>query len=358
MKGKIVEVKQFIQRYLIFSAATVISVTLTLLLSVMEFLWLGDLNPTRSLISLLILFVTTYLMVQYVVKQFIYKKIKLIYKTIHNLKTPKSRLKAMLKEDVEALDAVNKDVVSWAETKQQEIQLLRDQEEYRREFLGNVSHELKTPIFNIQGYIHTLLDGGLEDEDINRKFLLRADKSVERMISVVEDLDVISRLESGQLELNIKRVNIVDLAKEVMEMEEMKAEKRNISISFNEKYDRPIHVMADGNQIRQVYINLLDNAINYGSKNGSIKLRFYDMDQHILCDVADDGLGIDPKHLPRLFERFYRVDKSRDRHAGGTGLGLSIVKHIIEAHGQTINVRSKIGDHSGTTFSFTLKKTN
>lgn len=348
--------KQFIQRHLIFSAATVISVTLTLLLSLLEIVWFGDFNPTKLVVSLLILFTSAYLMIQYVVNQFIYKKIKLIYKTIHNLKTPKSKLKEMVKEDVDALDAVNKDVVSWAETKQQEIQSLREQEEYRREFLGNVSHELKTPIFNIQGYIHTLLDGGLEDKDINRKFLLRADKSVERMISVVEDLDVISRLESGQLALEIQPTNIVELAKEVMEMEEMKAEKRNITITFNEKYDKPINVMADGHQIRQVYINLLDNGINYGSKNGTIKLRFYDMDEHILCEVADDGPGIQPKHLPRIFERFYRIDKARDRHAGGTGLGLSIVKHIIEAHGETINVRSKVGENSGTSFSFTLKK--
>ena len=179
---------------------------------------------------------------------------------------------------------------------------------------------------------------------------------MERMISVVEDLDVISRLESGRLELNIQRFNIIELVKEVMEMQEMKAEKRNISISFNEKYDKPIYVMADGDQIRQLYINLLDNSIKYGSQNGSIKLRFYDMDQNILCDVADDGPGIEPKHLPRLFERFYRVDKARDRHTGGTGLGLSIVKHIIDAHQQTINIRSLVGDNSGTTFSFTLKK--
>ena len=262
----------------------------------------------------------------------------------------------MLLEDSDALETVNQDVISWAENKQEEIQLLRDQEEYRRDFLGNVSHELKTPIFNIQGYVHTLLDGGLEDEEINRKFLIRADKSVERMISVVEDLDVISRLESGRLELNLQRINIVDLVKEVMEMEEMKAGKRNIAIRFNEKYDKPIYVMADDDQIRQVYINLLDNAIKYGSQDGTIKLRFYDMDQNILCEVADDGPGIAPRHLPRLFERFYRVDKARDRHAGGTGLGLSIVKHIMDAHKQTINVRSLVGDNSGTTFSFTLKK--
>ncbi len=295
-------------------------------------------------------------MVRYVVNEFVYEKIRLIYKTIHNLKTPKSELKKRLKEDPGILESVNTEVVSWAETQQQEIQTLRDQEAYRRDFLGNVSHELKTPIFNIQGYVHTLLDGGLEDEEINRKFLKRADKSVERMISVVEDLDVISRLESGRLELNVQRINIVELAKEVIEMEEMKADKRDISIKFNEKYDKPIYVMADGDQIRQVYINLLDNSIKYGSQDGTIKLRFYDMDENILCEVADDGPGIEAKHLSRLFERFYRVDKARDRHAGGTGLGLSIVKHILEAHGQSINVRSLTGENSGTTFSFTLKK--
>ena len=295
-------------------------------------------------------------MVRYVVNEFVYEKIRLIYKTIHNLKTPKSELKKRLKEDPGILESVNTEVVSWAETQQQEIQTLRDQEAYRRDFLGNVSHELKTPIFNIQGYVHTLLDGGLEDEEINRKFLKRADKSVERMISVVEDLDVISRLESGRLELNVQRINIVELARDVIEIEEMKAEKRDISIKFNEKYDKPIYVMADGDQIRQVYINLLDNSIKYGSQDGTIKLRFYDMDENILCEVADDGPGIEAKHLSRLFERFYRVDKARDRHAGGTGLGLSIVKYILEAHGQSINVRSLTGENSGTTFSFTLKK--
>jgi two-component system phosphate regulon sensor histidine kinase PhoR len=351
-------VKDFIQRNLISSAAFVISVTLTLVFSILELVWFGNFNFSKSAISLLILFVVAYIMIGYVVNQFIYEKVKLIYKTIRNLKTTKSEIKSMLREDRGALETVNQDVISWAENKQKEIQLLRDQEEYRRDFLGNVSHELKTPIFNIQGYVHTLLDGGLEDEEINRKFLIRADKSVERMISVVEDLDVISRLEAGILELNIQRINIIELAKEVMEMEEMKAEKRNITIRFNERYDKPIYVMADADQIKRVYINLLDNGIKYGSADGSIKLRFYDMDQNILCEVADDGSGIEPKHLPRLFERFYRVDKARNRHTGGTGLGLSIVKHIIDAHKQTINVRSLVGGNSGTTFSFTLKEAN
>lgn len=329
---------------------------LTIVLSLLDFFVFDGFNSGRALVTFIVTLSGAYFMVRYVVNEFVYEKIRLIYKTIHNLKTPKSELKKRIIEDVDILESVNTEVVSWAENQQQEIQNLREQEEYRRDFLGNVSHELKTPIFNIQGYVHTLLDGGLEDEEINRKFLKRADKSVERMISVVEDLDVISRLESGRLELNKQRLNIVELAKEVIEMEEMKAEKRGISIKLSEKFERPIYVMADGDQIRQVYINLIDNSIKYGSRNGSIRLRFFDMDENILCEVADDGPGIEAKHLPRLFERFYRVDKARDRHAGGTGLGLSIVKHIIEAHGQTINVRSIQGENAGTTFSFTLKK--
>lgn len=333
-----------------------VAAVLTVILSLADFFLFDSFHSGKALITFGVTFGGAYFMVRYVVNEFIYEKIRLIYKTIHNLKTPKSELKKRLQEDPDILESVNTEVVSWAETQKQEIQTLRDQEAYRRDFLGNVSHELKTPIFNIQGYVHTLLDGGLEDEEINRKFLKRADKSVERMISVVEDLDVISRLESGRLELNVQRINIVELAKEVIEMEEMKAEKRDISIKFNEKYDKPIYVMADGDQIRQVYINLIDNSIKYGSQDGSIKLRFYDMDENILCEVADDGPGIEEKHLSRLFERFYRVDKARDRHAGGTGLGLSIVKHILEAHGQSINVRSLTGENSGTTFSFTLKK--
>lgn len=333
-----------------------VAAVLTVILSLADFFLFDSFHSGKALITFGVAFGGAYFMVRYVVNEFIYEKIRLIYKTIHNLKTPKSELKKRLQEDPDILESVNTEVVSWAETQKQEIQTLRDQEAYRRDFLGNVSHELKTPIFNIQGYVHTLLDGGLEDEEINRKFLKRADKSVERMISVVEDLDVISRLESGRLELNVQRINIVELAKEVIEMEEMKAEKRDISIKFNEKYDKPIYVMADGDQIRQVYINLIDNSIKYGSQDGSIKLRFYDMDENILCEVADDGPGIEEKHLSRLFERFYRVDKARDRHAGGTGLGLSIVKHILEAHGQSINVRSLTGENSGTTFSFTLKK--
>ncbi|MFT4595672.1 MAG: two-component system phosphate regulon sensor histidine kinase PhoR, partial [Psychroserpens sp.] len=331
------------KRNLIFRSSLVLALAATAFVVALDFLFTQGVNPVKSAIVFVGLFGASYFAFRLVVNEFIYQKIKLIYKTIHNLKTPKQELKTMLKEDLNVLDTVNEDVVSWAENKQQEIQSLKDQEEYRREFLGNVSHELKTPIFNIQGYIHTLLDGGLEDEAINRKFLIRADHSVDRMISVVEDLEEISSLESGRVELKLEDINVVELAREVIEMQEMKASDRNMEIKLGATYDRPINVLADSNQIKQVYTNLLDNAIKYGNENGSIILRFYDMDQNTLCEVADNGPGIAEHHIPRLFERFYRVDKARDRHAGGTGLGLAIVKHIIEAHEQTINVRSNIG---------------
>jgi len=300
--------------------------------------------------------VAAYFSMVYVINAFIYERIRVIYKTMNSQRPTKENLRKEVRENVDIIDKVNRDVVTWADRQRDEIQSLKDQEEFRREFIGNVSHELKTPIFNIQGYIHTLLDGGLEDGEINRKFLQRADKSVDRMISVVNDLETISKLESSQIVLNVTRVNLLDIAKEIIELQEMKAEKRDIELRFNKKYDKPVVVMADADRIKQVYINLVDNSIKYGSAGGHIELRFYDMDEHILCEVADDGSGIEEKHIPRLFERFYRVDKARDRNAGGTGLGLSIVKHIIEAHGETISVRSTTGDDSGTTFSFTLKK--
>jgi len=341
---------------LAFRSSAVLAVSVTTALGLMDFLLWNQFNIICSIIELPLIFIGSFLVIRFVVNNFIYSKIRLIYKTIRNLKTPFTELKQIISEEEDALEMVNREVVSWAETKQQEIETLRDQATYRREFLGNVSHELKTPIFNIQGYIHTLLDGGLEDDNINRKFLRRADKSVDRMISVVEDLEVISKLESGRLELKMKPINIVELAKEVMEMLEMKANNRHISLTFNIAYNSPILVLADASQIKQVYVNLLENAIKYGAKNGSILLRFYDMDENLLCEVADDGDGIEPHHIPRLFERFYRVDSARDRNAGGTGLGLAIVKHIIEAHEQTINVRTQTGENSGTTFSFTLKK--
>lgn len=306
------------------------------------------------LILIAVLFSLNYLLAYYLVEKFIHKKIKVIYKTIHNLKLGKDSVPEDLKMNTDILSKVNKDVVDWATNKKAEIEQLKSMEQYRKEFIGNVSHELKTPIFNIQGYLLTLLEGGLDDPRINRDYLQRAERSVERMITIVEELDTITKLESGQMKLNIEKFDIVALTKEVFEQSEIHAKSKNIKLTFHKNYEKPIWVKADRERIRQVLTNLIVNSIKYGKENGTTDVRFYDMDDNLLIEVADDGIGINEKHLPRLFERFYRVDQSRSRDMGGSGLGLAIVKHIIEAHKQTINVRST--EHVGSTFSFTLSK--
>jgi two-component system phosphate regulon sensor histidine kinase PhoR len=228
--------------------------------------------------------------------------------------------------------------------------------EFRKEFLGNVSHELKTPIFNIQGYIHTLLDGAIDDQDVNKSFLGKAARSADRLSDLVADLLEISQLESGELMMEPERFDINALVKDVYEQFEVKAKDRGISLLIKDGCNSPFYVFADRYRIRQVLVNLFINSIKYGNEFGTTTAAYYDMDENILIEVADNGNGISQEHLPRIFERFYRVDKSRAREAGlgGTGLGLAIVKHIIEAHQQTVNVRSTEG--KGTTFGFTLQK--
>lgn len=341
-------------RNLAFLTAILVSLLFSALLGAADHYFFGGMNGMRLFAMGTVLAIITFVVVHYVLIDFIYEKVKVVYRTISLVKNPTKDLKERISDERDILGSVNQQVLTWAEERNREVQDLRDMELYRREFLGNISHELKTPIFNIQGYLHTLLDGGLEDPEVNRKYLKRADRSVERMISLVEDLDLISKLESGRLSLNQQRFNVVELVREVIDMQEQKADRRKVRIRLNKKYERPIMVMADPDRIRQVYINLIDNAIKYGSAEGTIELRFYDMEPNVLCEVADDGPGIEAEHLPRLFERFYRTDKARAREQGGSGLGLSIVKHIIEAHGQGINVRSQTGEGSGTTFAFTL----
>lgn len=305
-------------------------------------------------VLLIVLFVVNYFLSFYLVEKFIHKKIKVIYKTIHNLKLSKDSVPEDFKMDTDILNQVNKDVVDWASNKKEEIEQLKLMEQYRKEFIGNVAHELKTPIFNIQGYILTLLEGGLDDARINRDYLQRAERSVERMITIVEELDTITKLESGQMKLNFEKFDIVALTKEVFEQSEIHAKSKNIKLVFHKNYENHIKVKADKERIRQVLTNLIINSIKYGKENGTTEVRFYDMDDNLLIEVADNGVGINEKHLPRLFERFYRVDQSRSRDMGGSGLGLAIVKHIIEAHKQTINVRST--ENVGSTFSFTLSR--
>ncbi|HEY9084310.1 MAG TPA: ATP-binding protein [Vicingaceae bacterium] len=305
------------------------------------------------LLFFIITLLTGYFGFLYALEKFIYRKIKLIYRTIHNQKLKKDGEIEDLNFSDNIIQKVQQDVLDWAKTNQQEITRLKTSENYRREFVGNVSHELKTPIFNIQGYLLTLIEGGMDDPTINKDYLVKANNSVERMIDIIEDLDEITKLESGRLSMKIEKTDIVEVVKEVVDSLEERINKAGVTVKIQNQ-DKPIWVMADARKISQVLINLIINAIKYGKINGTIRIKFFDMHDNILIEVADDGEGIEAHHLPRLFERFYRTDKGRARENGGSGLGLSIVKHIIEAHKQTINVRSTVG--VGSTFSFTLKK--
>ncbi len=282
----------------------------------------------------------------------IIKKINWLTETVDNYRLQGNSNFVAAKKSSNEIENLNHQIFAWAEERKNEIERLKKLEVYRKEFLGNVSHELKTPIFNIQGYILTLLDGGLEDQSINRNFLQRTEKSIDRMITIVDDLEAISQLETGELQLEPEKFDIVILVKDVIEAQEMKATSKGIMLTVEE--EKQIFVNADRFRIRQVIVNLVVNSIKYGKEYGETKIRFYDVGENVSIEIADNGIGIGEEHLPRLFERFYRVDKSRSRDIGGTGLGLAIVKHTIEAHNQSINVMSTEG--VGTIFSFSLAK--
>lgn len=330
--------------------------TLVLVVIFSCFLLYFEIYWLSFILSLFIFGSLTYIIILFTLEYFIYRKIKLIYKTIHKFKTNKNKpLKFIDDYNIDPIKRVNDEVKEWANDQINEMNKLIANEQYRREFLGNVSHELKTPIFNIQGYIETLLDGAIEDEEVKFKFLQKAATSAERLNTLVNDLLDISKLESGSLAMNFQVFDINELTREVFETYYKLAQDKTIKLKIKENCDEPFRVLADKDRIRQVLNNLIANSINYGGKeNGIIKVGFFDMDTYILVEVEDNGEGIEPEHLPRLFERFYRIDKSRSRNSGGSGLGLSIVKHIIESHNQTINVRSSLG--KGTTFAFTLAK--
>jgi two-component system phosphate regulon sensor histidine kinase PhoR len=332
--------------------ALLTTILTSLIVAGCRWLFEGGVNYIEIAVIFVFTFGISWLIFYKALQQFIYDKIKLIFRNMHSMRVERDTFRFDMSKDV--IGDVNKKVVDWAEDRMAEIKDLRDKENFRKEFVGNVAHELKTPIFSIQGYILTLLEGALEDPNFNRKFLQKAAKSVERMTMLIEDLDTITQFESGILKLDLDKIDIVDLTREVMESRDQEAEQKKIRMKFNKTYDRPIIVRADAFRISQVLTNLITNSINYGKEGGKTVIRFFDMDEQILVEVEDDGPGIDQVHLPRLFERFYRVDKSRARHQGGTGLGLAICKHIIEAHKQTLNVRSEVG--KGSVFSFTLKK--
>jgi len=336
------------------SNALLITFFSVLVYSLSAFL-ISEINLLILFFIILFVFPFSFLIIRYSVEKFLYDKIRIIYKNIHKLKLSKENIRDKQKPGNDLLENVKQEVFDWVEDRSKEIENLKKLEVYRREYIGNVSHELKTPIFNIQGYILTLLDGGLEDPSINREYLLRTEKSINRMIAIIQDLEDISKLESGELKLEYSKFDIIALARETIDYMEIKAKKRKIKLKIVPTHDKQIFVYADKNRIRQVFTNLIENSIKYSSdENPKTKISFFDMDELILIEVTDNGIGVAESDLPRLFERFYRTDKGRSRGEGGTGLGLSIVKHIIEAHQQTINVRSGIG--VGTTFGFTLQK--
>ena len=307
-----------------------------------------------AVVVLLCTFTAVMLISLFIIRKYVAYKLKPIYSIVLSRDVHTNEIFSELKD--KRVENIGEELTAWADTNDREIARLKEAERFRKQYLGNVAHELKTPIFNIQGYISTLLDGGLEDELINRKYLERAEKSIDRLINIVNDLDTISKLESNMNQLKMERFDIVALAREIAEQAEMEADRKGIRISVKgaENLPSPFWVLADKHYIGQVLVNLIINSIHYGREGGATRIRFRDMLDRILVEVEDNGQGIGKEDLPRVFERFYRTDKGRSREQGGTGLGLAIVKHIVEAHGERITVRSELG--AGSTFSFTLKK--
>jgi two-component system phosphate regulon sensor histidine kinase PhoR len=307
------------------------------------------------IIAFAVFYLISYFLFAFMLKRFIYRKLKLIYKLIYQTKATKKEefyFNNILPQ--KSIDEVRDDVEVWAEHHKEEIEMLRANEAFRKEFLLNLSHELKTPIFAIQGYVDTLLNGALDKPEVNKKFLGNASKNVTRLVNLINDLDEISKLESGEQLLFKESFIIQDLIEDVFETLSINAEEKQIKCFIKKGCDLPLGVYADKEKIRQVLINIIDNAIKYGKQKGSVEGSVYRIDgKRILIEITDNGSGIAEEHLPRIFERFYRTDNARARKIGGSGLGLSICKHIIEAHNQTIHVRSKID--VGSSIGFTLQ---
>jgi len=340
--------KNITPRQLSAFTAIVLAVPVSLLIFFIEKSWLWGLG------TFVIVFAGSHLLVSFVLERFIYRKIKLIYKFIYQTKATRKEetyFKYILPQ--KSIDEVREDVEAWAKENKQEIELLRKNEQFRREFLQNLSHEFKTPVFAIQGYVDTLLAGALANPEVNKKFLEKTAKNVDRLTHLLNDLDEISSLERGELVLYKQNFVIQELVKDVYESLSLKAEENNIHCSIKKGCESPLTVFADKEKIRQVVTNLIENSLKYGKQGGNITASMYKTDgKHLLVEITDDGIGIQERHLPRLFERFYRTEEGRSIDVTGSGLGLSICKHIIEAHGQTIHVRST--ESVGTTVGFTL----
>ena len=302
----------------------------------------------------IVLFGICFMVMVVAIERFLYRKIKLIYKSIYDTKLSQEDKTQTIKSRGDVIGAAEKEVLNWQQNKWREIGKQKKLEKYRKEFLGNVFHELKTPIFNIQGYLETLIEGGIDDSEINMKFLQKARKNVKRMTEIVDDLQMISNLEDGSFSMTEEKFDIYRLVSDVLDSAEIRAKKKEVKLEFKEGCEKSFMVYGDRELIQQVLNNLVTNSIKYGKEKGRTQVGLYDMNENVLIEVSDNGIGIDQTHLARIFERFYRADNNRSREQGGSGLGLSIVKHIVEAHGQSVNVRSKVG--IGTTFGFTLRK--
>lgn len=337
-------------RYAIVSAVylTVATVIIALLL---KYLFLTDIHLNTIFLVAAVLFFISIFLIQYRAERFIYRRVKQLYQDIPIL-DPNDLRKDSITTDV---DSLTKSVQEFVEDKTEEIASLTERDSFRRDFLGNVAHELKTPLFTVQGYILTLLEGAADDKNIRNKYLERASKGVERLTSIVKDLDMIAKLETEGMKMNIESFDILELTQNVFDLFEMKAKMRDITLKFDKAYEFPLYVSADVERIEQVLINLIVNSIKYGKIGGitTVSVEYYN-ENKLIVKISDNGEGIKQEHIPRLFERFYRVDRSRSRDQGGSGLGLSIVKHIVEAHNETILLKSTYGE--GTEFSFTLKK--
>jgi two-component system phosphate regulon sensor histidine kinase PhoR len=309
-----------------------------------------------SVLAFFVMLVAMYFITRQLIRRFVIEKVRPIYKIIRSAQTP--RFKEVVKASDNLIAKAAEDAEEWAKKKEEELDFLKRQENFRKEYIGNVAHELKTPIFTIQGYVSTLLDGGLYDESINRQYLERTDKVIQRMTSIVKDLDAISRLESGELKMEYTTFNIIDLVNEIFEAQEYLAKERSVTLNLEMQQPKALMmVYADRTRINMALSNLVTNAIKYNKpEGGSVRVRFFDMDNRWLIEVSDTGIGIPQEYQDRIFERFFRVDKSRSREQGGTGLGLAIVKHVVEAHGETITFKSTL--NQGTSFSFTIKKGN
>ncbi len=331
-----------------------IAVVSTVFLAVLVFFKIVDIHSVLPVvIGVVALAVFSFYLIGFFIEKFLYAKIKVIYKNIHAFKSQSDKRAPLLMAD-DVLHDIEDQVSEWVEEKITEVKTLRDADSFRKEFIGNLAHELKTPLFGIQGYIETLLDDELNDPEQIRLFLSKANRQADRLSALIGDLDQISKLESGGIPIVMAKFDLVQCANAAMETVEKMAKIKNIHLYIKENSPKQLMVIGDYSRVQQVLINLISNAIHYGNNHGEVKVRFYDMEEHVLCEVADNGIGIAKEHLPRIFERFYRVDKSRSRNDGGSGLGLAICKHIIEAHQETISVRSTEG--IGSTFAFTLKK--